>query len=94
MSEVCAAFGIGRQTGYKWLSRYQAEGLEGLKERSRAPLMHGKARDQAIVEAALTLRELSDVWPQEAAPQADRALARGLCAGGERHRRVVAQGGA
>jgi putative transposase len=57
MSEICAEFGISRQTGYKWLWRYRAEGLEGLKERSRAPLMHGKARDQAIVEAALALRE-------------------------------------
>ena len=35
MSAVCAEFGISRPTGYKWLARYAAEGLEGLKERSR-----------------------------------------------------------
>ena len=37
MSELCVEFGISRQTGYKWLQRYRAEGLEGLKDRSRAP---------------------------------------------------------
>ena len=45
MSQICAEFGISRQTGYKWLGRYQAEGAEGLKERSRAPVRHGLARD-------------------------------------------------
>lgn len=81
MIEVCAAFGISRQTGYKWLSRYATEGVEGLKERSRAPLRHGRARDEELVAAALALRErhptwgpkklrkkLSDGWPQHATP--------------------------
>ena len=56
MSEVCAEFGISRQTGYKWLGRYLAEGAEGLKERSRAPIRHGRARDEELVEAVLALR--------------------------------------
>jgi transposase-like protein len=29
MTEVCAEFGISRQTGYKWLARYEADGVEG-----------------------------------------------------------------
>jgi transposase-like protein len=29
MSELCAEFGIGRQTGYKWLQSYRAEGSRG-----------------------------------------------------------------
>jgi putative transposase len=62
MSEICAAFGISRQTGYKWLERYRHEGAEGLKERSRAPIRHGRARDQALVEAALALRERHPTW--------------------------------
>ena len=37
MAEVCRAYGISRKTGYKWLERYQAEGVVGLAERSRAP---------------------------------------------------------
>ena len=57
MSEVCAEFGISRQTGCKWLDRYRAEGPEGLKARSRAPLRHGRAREEELVAAALGLRE-------------------------------------
>jgi putative transposase len=62
MSEVCAEFGISRQTGYKWLLRYRAEGLEGLKDRSRAPLRHGLAREEELVAAALDLRERRPTW--------------------------------
>ena len=62
MSEVCAEFGISRQTGYKWLWRYRTEGLDGLKERSRAPIRHGRARDEELVAAALALRERQPTW--------------------------------
>jgi putative transposase len=62
MSEVCAEFGVSRQTGYKWLARYAAEGVEGLKDRSRAPLSHGRMRDEAVVEAVLALRERHPSW--------------------------------
>jgi putative transposase len=62
MSEICAEFGISRQTGYKWLERYRSEGAEGLKERSRAPIRHGRARDEELVEAALALRERHPTW--------------------------------
>ena len=57
MSEICAEFGISRQTGYKWLLRYRAEGLERLKDRSQAPNRHGRAREEELVAAALGLRE-------------------------------------
>ncbi|MBV9286701.1 MAG: transposase [Hyphomicrobiales bacterium] len=62
MSEVCAEFGISRQTGYKWVERYRAEGLEGLKDRSRAPIRHGRAREEELVAAALALRERHPTW--------------------------------
>ena len=62
MSELCAEFGISRQTGYKVLARYREEGVEGLKERSRAPLSHGRAREEAVVEAVLALRERHPTW--------------------------------
>jgi transposase InsO family protein len=35
---LCRQFGVSRKTGYKWLERYEAEGAQGLLERSRAPL--------------------------------------------------------
>ena len=62
MSEICAEFGISRQTGYKWLSRYRAEGVEGLKERSRAPINHGLSRDEELIAATLGLRERQPTW--------------------------------
>src|SRR5260370_491580 len=41
MSEICAAFGITRQTGCKWLARYRFPSPAPVKERSPAPLSHG-----------------------------------------------------
>lgn len=37
MAGLCRRFGISRKTGYKWLGRYEREGLEGLKDISSRP---------------------------------------------------------
>jgi putative transposase len=37
VTELCERFGISRKTGYKWLARFDAAGLPGMQERSRAP---------------------------------------------------------
>jgi putative transposase len=37
MAELCRCYGVSRATGYKWVERYQAGGLEALGDRSRAP---------------------------------------------------------
>jgi putative transposase len=37
ITELCARYGISRKTGYKWLARAEAEGRQGLRDRSRAP---------------------------------------------------------
>ena len=29
LSELCGRFGVSRKTGYKWLARYVADGVEG-----------------------------------------------------------------
>src|SRR5574340_158398 len=36
MTELCHRYGIARETGYVWLRRYHAGGLDGLQEYSRA----------------------------------------------------------
>lgn len=36
ISELCQQFAISRKTGYKWLTRFENEGKEGLVDRSRA----------------------------------------------------------
>ena len=62
MVELCEAFGISRKTGYKWLARHRASGPEGLMDRSRAPLNHGRATPEAIVAAILAEKEAHPLW--------------------------------
>jgi transposase-like protein len=30
MVDLCQLFGVSRKTGYKWVQRFQADGVEGL----------------------------------------------------------------
>jgi putative transposase len=62
MSELCERFGISRTAGYKWLERYRAEGIDGLKDRARAPLQHGRSRPRELVERVLALHERYPYW--------------------------------
>ena len=50
MSELCER--VSRKTGYKWLERYRKEGVAGLQDRSRAPLLTGSS---AALAAGLSL---------------------------------------
>jgi transposase InsO family protein len=59
---VCRRFGVSRKTGYKWLARYQAEGVAGLKDQSRAPLHHARAMMARIAEQCLTVRRAHPSW--------------------------------
>jgi transposase InsO family protein len=55
MTELCQRYGVSRKTGYKWIDRVEVEGVDGLRERSRAPhhIPHrmAPAVERAIVEA-------------------------------------------
>lgn len=55
LSEACREFRISRPTGYKWLQRYEAEGLEGLRDRSRRP-KNVVLTDPRFVEAVVAQR--------------------------------------
>jgi transposase len=37
ISDICIAFGVSRETWYKWKRRYDAYGIDGLKDQSRKP---------------------------------------------------------
>jgi transposase len=37
ISDVCIAFGVSRETWYKWKRRYDVYGIDGLKNQSRKP---------------------------------------------------------
>lgn len=59
---LCRRFGISPPTGYKWLERYQREGLRGLEDRSRQP-QHSPNRSTPVVEEAiLVLRAQHPAW--------------------------------
>ena len=62
MSELCRRYGVSRKTGYKWVDRYEAAGLVGLTERSRAPLSHPHRVAPEIAEAALRVRRRHPSW--------------------------------
>lgn len=62
MTELCAAYGISRRVGYKWLARYAAEGPAGLADRSHAPLRHGGATAAELVEKLVDLRRARPHW--------------------------------
>ena len=62
MTGLCAAYGISRKTGYKWLGRYRALGPEGLCDRPRAPLKHGRATPASIVDRIVAEKEAHPLW--------------------------------
>jgi transposase InsO family protein len=54
--QLCERYGISRKTGYKWVERYQTEGIEGLEERSRRPHVAAGEIPYAIRKAVIELR--------------------------------------
>lgn len=56
MSTLCRRYGVSRKTGYKWVGRYDAEGLDGLEARSRRPHGHPHRLPHAVRQAILELR--------------------------------------
>ena len=62
VAELCRHYGISRPTAYKWLERYQAEGLEGLKDHSRAPLHHPHALRAEVQQLLLAVKSQHPFW--------------------------------
>jgi transposase InsO family protein len=62
MTELCERFGISRKTGYKWLARSHEQGLDGLRERSRAPKHHPNQTAQDLVTLVVQARDKHPTW--------------------------------
>jgi putative transposase len=62
MAELCRRYGISRPTGYKWIERFESEGLPGLEERSRRPGGYSHQTAIEVAEAILELRRKHPHW--------------------------------
>ena len=62
MAELCAQYGICRDTGHVWLRRYRLHGAAGLVELNRAARQHPNQTAALIEAAVLELRQAHMRW--------------------------------
>jgi transposase InsO family protein len=62
VTEVAEKFGVHRDTVYVWMARYEAEGLQGLADRSHRPHRSPLQMAAAIETRVLELRRLHPHW--------------------------------
>jgi transposase InsO family protein len=61
-SLLCHHAGISRKTGYKWVERYEGEGIGALIDRSRAPHSHPHAVDSSVIQMIVGVRRKHPRW--------------------------------
>lgn len=59
---ICRRFGVSRQTAYKFLRRYKAEGYAGLEDRSRRPRLRCGLQAAQWRRRVLELRRTHPTW--------------------------------
>jgi transposase InsO family protein len=57
MSELCEECEVSRKTGYKWIKRYSERGLDGLLDKSRAPLAPSRKYPKEQIDIVLELKQ-------------------------------------
>jgi len=62
ISQVASKVGVSRQTLHSWLARYEAEGLEGLVDRSHRPTSCPHQMPAHVEAALLELRRSRPYW--------------------------------
>ena len=60
--QLCAAAGISRPTGYRWLRRFQSQGLAGMEEDSRRPRHSPQRTPVAVEERVVAMRRERPDW--------------------------------
>lgn len=60
--ELCERFRISCKTGYKYIKRYHEEGVDGLKERSRAPHIQANRLPSHIESSILEVKYHHPTW--------------------------------
>ena len=56
ITELSELYGVSRATIYKWITRYEERGMDGLKELSREPLRHPNATPLAVVKKIIEMK--------------------------------------
>jgi putative transposase len=74
-AELCERYGISRETGYKWIARFAAEGLDGLRERSRSPHACPHRIASRVAAVICTARQQHPSWGP---PSSWRGSGRGI----------------
>ena len=62
VSEVAADWGVSRRTVHRWLLRYEADGLEGLNNRSHRPAQSPHQMPPAVEAMVLEMRRSHRYW--------------------------------
>jgi transposase InsO family protein len=62
ISQVASKVGVSRQTLHTWLARYEAEGLDGLVDRSHRPASCPHQMSAEVEAAVLELRRSRPYW--------------------------------
>lgn len=62
LTGLCREFGICRTTAYKYARRFEEEGIDGLKERSRAPHVLPRQTGAEIRDLIISARKLHPSW--------------------------------
>ena len=62
ITELCKCFEISRPTAYKLISRFEEQGFEALRERSRAPVIDPNATNENIIDGILCLKTRHKPW--------------------------------
>jgi transposase InsO family protein len=62
---TCRYFGISRPTYYTWLRRYETEGVDGLRDRSKRPRTSPNATRAEVVDKIIHLRQHYHFGPRK-----------------------------
>jgi transposase InsO family protein len=79
LTDLCREYGISRKTGEKFKKRFRAEGIAGLQDRSRAPILIPHKTPPELVEVILEHRRQHPTWgPKKLKGTLETALGRVL----------------
>src|SRR5262245_40199858 len=62
VAALCRQYGVSRKTGYKWIGRYRASGVDGLKDHSSAAHCHPNQVVASAIDAVIAVRAKHPSW--------------------------------